>query len=62
MAGKGRSSASFSVDRKIEGKYPGYTYTNIRVLPKGINSQKEQARRKNKTLIYDWQTKTATVI
>jgi hypothetical protein len=62
MAGKGRSRLSHTLDRIIEGKTPGYTYMNIRVLPKGINSQKEAARRKNKTLIYDWQTGTATVI
>lgn len=62
MAGKGRSSKSYSIDRRIEGKKPGYTFDNIQMLPKGINSEKEAARRKKKTLIYDWETKTATVI
>lgn len=62
MAGKGRTRLSYTVDRKIEGKKPGYTKDNIQCLPKGVNSQKEMARRQKKILIYDWQTGTATVI
>ena len=62
MAGKGRSKESHTVDRIVEGKLPGYTKSNIQALPKGVNSSKEQALRKNKTLIYDWETKTATVV
>lgn len=62
MAGKGRSKESHTVDRKIDGMLPGYTKGNIQALPKGINSQKEIARRKNKVLVYDWETGTATVV
>ncbi len=62
MAGKGRGRLSHTVDRVKEGKKPGYTKSNIQCLPKGINSSKEQARRKKKILVYDWQTGMATVI
>lgn len=61
MAGKGRSSESYSIDRRIEGKTPGYTFTNIQMLTKGQNSIKEHERRK-KMLVYDWKTKSATVV
>lgn len=62
MAGKGRTRLSYTVDRVKEGKRPGYIKSNIQCLPKGINSQKEQARRKKKILIYDWETGMATVV
>lgn len=62
IQGAGRSSTSYTVDREIEGKTPGYTLSNIQVLPSGINSQKEHARRKGKILVYDWRTKTAIYI
>lgn len=60
MAGKGRNRLSYSIDCIIEEL--GYVPGNLQKLPVPINSQKEQARRKNKTLIYDWQTGTATVV
>lgn len=62
MQGKGRSKMAYTVDREIEGKKPGYTRSNIQVIPKGINSSKEMARRKGKVLVYDWQTKSAIYI
>lgn len=62
MQGKGKTSTSFSIDRKIEGRLPGYTKSNLQKLPLGINTQKEMFRRKGKQLIYDWQSGTFTVI
>lgn len=62
IAGKGRSSLSYSIDRITDGKTPGYTISNIQKVTVRFNSQKEQARRKNKTLIYDYNTGYATVI
>ena len=62
VQGSGRSSTSYTVDRIKEGKLPGYTLSNIQVLPNGINSKKEHARRKGKILVYDWQTKTAIYV
>lgn len=62
IAGKGKTSTSYSLDRRIEGKTPGYTKSNIQVLPLGVNSKKENERRKNKQLIYDWESGTFTVV
>lgn len=55
LAGKGRKKDSFSIDRIDNSK--GYTVDNIQMIPKGINSSK-----RNKLLVYDWQSRTATVI
>lgn len=59
---KGCSRLSYSVDREIEGKYPGYTKSNIRVVPVWFNSAKENYRRVKKFLQYDWQSGTARVV
>jgi hypothetical protein len=59
---KGRSRLSYSVDREIEGPLPGYTKTNIRVVPVWYNSAKENYRRVKKVLLYDWQSGTAKVL
>jgi hypothetical protein len=40
MKKKGRFIGSFDVDRKIEGKYPGYTYNNLKTEDKLINIRK----------------------
>lgn len=55
MAGKGRSSVSFTIDRVDNSK--GYTADNIQMITKGENS-----RKKAKILMYDWRTKYATVV
>lgn len=55
MAGKGRSKLSFSVDCVIPGL--GYVRSNIQKLTVSDNSKK-----KNKILMYDWETRTAKVI
>ncbi len=55
LKGKGRKSASYSIDRIDNDK--GYTLDNIQVLPLGENSRKG-----NKILHYDWQTRYATVV
>jgi hypothetical protein len=54
LAGKGRTKASYSIDRIDNNK--GYTLDNIRVITLSENSKKG-----NKKLEYDWRTKTATV-
>lgn len=54
LAGRGRSSDSYSIDR-IDN-YKGYTIDNIRVITVAENSSK-----RNKILHYDWQTRTAIV-
>jgi len=57
MAGKGRSSKSYTVARIEEDEpLPGYTRGNLRVLPKSINSSRK------KVLSYDWETKYARVL
>lgn len=61
LAGKGRYSYSYTVDRVIEGKLPGYVKWNIRVITRSANSSKEMTRRKM-TLDYDWFGRTAKVI
>lgn len=55
LAGKGRKSQSYSIDRRDNSK--GYTIDNIRVL-----TVAENTRKKDRTLIYDWETNTAKVI
>lgn len=60
MAGKGRNKLSYSIDCIIEEL--GYVPGNLQKLTVSGNSLKEQARRKNKVLVYDWESKTATVI
>lgn len=62
MQGKGKTSTSFSIDRRIEGKLPGYTKSNLQKLPLGVNTQKEMFRRKGKQLTYHWESGTFTVI
>lgn len=37
---KGRGIGSFDIDRKIEGKKPGYTLSNIRIMDKQKNIKK----------------------
>ena len=60
---KGRSKHSYSIDRIEEGKYPGYTKSNIRVIEVGDNSKKEQERRRlRKILLYDWRSGSARVV
>lgn len=58
MAGKGRSKTSYTIDCIKEEL--GYVRGNLQKLTKSDNSKKEQARRK--TLVYDWQSRTATVV
>ena len=62
IAKKGRSSTSYSVDRKIEGKFPGYTKSNIQVVTVAYNTTKENKRRVKKYLEYDYRTRTAFVV
>lgn len=62
MAEKGRTKGSYSIDRIVEGKKPGYTFSNIQKLSVTDNTLKEHERRnRKKILIYDWETKYATV-
>lgn len=58
MAGKGRSKTSYSIDCIKEEL--GYVKGNLQKLTVSANSKKEQVRRK--TLIYDYRTRTATVV
>ncbi len=37
---KGKGIGSFDIDRKIEGKMPGYTLSNIRIMEKVKNIKK----------------------
>jgi len=37
---KGRGVGSFDIDRKVEGKTPGYTLSNIRIMDKVKNIKK----------------------
>lgn len=37
---KGRGIGSFDIDRKVEGKKPGYTLSNIRIMDKVKNIKK----------------------
>lgn len=60
LAGKGRSKDSYSIDRNIDGKLPGYTYSNLKMLTVSQNSSKEQKRRK--LLLYDYRSGQAKVI
>ena len=60
IRGKGRSSTSLSVDKIIDEL--GYVKGNIRVISVADNSRKElERRRAKKVLVYDPQTKWATV-
>lgn len=64
IAGKGRSKLSYTLDR-IDDEDPniGYVKSNIRVITKSANSQKEQEKRRRKKILhYDWETKTANVV
>jgi hypothetical protein len=56
LAGKGKTKTSFSIDRIENDK--GYTLDNIRILTLSDNSKKGN----KKILMYDWQTKYASVI
>ena len=40
IKGKGKTVGSFDIDRIIEGKFPGYTITNIQKLEKVQNIKK----------------------
>lgn len=55
MAGKGRKKKSFTIDRIDNAK--GYVPGNLQKLTKSENSKKH-----TKTLMYDWETKTAIVV
>lgn len=57
MAGKGRTKLSYTVDCVIEEL--GYVPGNLQRLTKQDNSIKEQVRRRNKTLIYDYRASRA---
>lgn len=54
IAGRGRQKTSFSIDRIDNNK--GYSIDNIRVLSVSDNS------RRNKILVYDWETQYARVV
>lgn len=60
MRGKGRTARSYSIDRIIEGKLPGYTMTNIRKITVRANILKEHRRRKS--LIYDYRHPEYTTV
>jgi hypothetical protein len=62
IAKVGKAKLCYSVDRVKEGPLPGYTASNIQVLTLSDNTKKELERRRiKKTLVYDYQTKWATV-
>jgi hypothetical protein len=55
MAGKGRTKESYTIDR--EKNHLGYVPGNLRVL-----TNSENARKVNRVLMYDWQSRTAMVV
>lgn len=59
IAGKGRSSMSYSIDR--DKNHLGYIPGNIKIMYKGLNSAKGD-KPITKKLVYDWHTKYAKVV